>query len=502
MKRDRTKSNEAGAISRRRVLRGLGGFCLALPFLEAFAPKRARADSGVKRYVFMFGGMSIGSDPTGKIAPTVEGPLAGNATAGLQPLYDAGVTDVVSLVSGLQIPVDYTPPVAGRPPSFHSTSHQVLSTGQRYDTNNPGQLGGPSSDWVAAKHIAGNTPAPVLVYRSQPVFYRAGNPDGGTNGVISARINASNQLEQVPPITSPQLAYQALFSGFIPPDPAAAADATRLLAMRKSVVDLVSADASALIPKLGKADQIRMQRHFDELRSLETRLDATTLPTTGSCSLPTPYGSDPPIGDAIDPPDGGDYTANFTNANGYSDEELRATLMEDLIQMAFACDISRVASMMLTHAQCFMNMYQPLGLPSDLHEISHGSIGDTWPEVQDALAKCAAWHVKHFARLVTKLRDTEDADGSSVLDSTALALAFEGGWGFDFEDPNGNGSPHSTENMVMLVGGRAGGLHTQPGKHVKATGSHPAAVLNTLLEAVGADETLGEVPGKVDALLA
>jgi hypothetical protein len=55
---------------------------------------------------------------------------------------------------------------------------------------------------------------------------------------------------------------------------------------------------------------------------------------------------------------------------------------------------------------------------------------------------------------------------------------------------------------VMLVGGRAGGLHTTPGRHLRAPGAHPAAVLNTLLGAVGADETLGEVTDKVDALLA
>ena len=174
--------------------------------------------------------------------------------------------------------------------------------------------------------------------------------------------------------------------------------------------------------------------------------------------------------------------------------------MTDLIHMAFTCELSRVASFMLTYAQCFMNMYTALGLPSDLHEITHGSIGDNEEQMQDALADCAAWHVKHYARLVQKLRDTEDIDGTSMLDNTALVLAFEGGWGFDLES-GGDSSPHSTENMVMLVGGKAGGLHTTPGRHMRAQGSHPTAVLNTVLEAVGVDETLGEVPGKIEGLI-
>jgi hypothetical protein len=74
-----------------------------------------------------------------------------------------------------------------------------------------------------------------------------------------------------------------------------------------------------------------------------------------------------------------------------------------------------------------MNMYTLLDMPSDLHEVTHGSIGDNEDDMQNALADCAGWHVKHFARLVQKLQDTEDFDGSSMLDQTGLVLAFEGG---------------------------------------------------------------------------
>jgi len=162
--------------------------------------------------------------------------------------------------------------------------------------------------------------------------------------------------------------------------------------------------------------------------------------------------------------------------------------------------LSRVASFMLTYAQCFMNMYTLLDMPSDLHEVTHGAIGDDEAQMQDALADCAAWHVKHFARLVQKLRDTAGLDGSPLLDSTGLVLAFEGGWGFDLESGD-QFSAHSTENMVMLVSGRAGGMHATPGRHIKAVGIHPTAVLNTVLQAVGVDETLGVVTDTIPALI-
>jgi hypothetical protein len=108
--------------------------------------------------------------------------------------------------------------------------------------------------------------------------------------------------------------------------------------------------------------------------------------------------------------------------------------------------------------------------------------------------------VRHYARLVDKLRTTQDIDGAPLLDSTAVVLAFEGGWGFDLESGS-DSSPHSTENMVMLVGGNAGRLHDSPGRHLRAQGEHPAAVLNTVLGELGVTETLGEVASTVDALL-
>jgi hypothetical protein len=487
------------SLSRRRFLRGAAGSTLALPFLEYFAPRRAHAAPRTPRYAFLFAGFSIGSYGGDRIAPATEGPWMGTVTRGLQPLVDRGVSDVVSLVSGLEIPVGATPPMAGRPTPFHSTSHQVLVTGQRFDEERYGELPAPSSDWIAAKTLAEGTQHPVLTYRAQPSFYRV-DSDGGTDGVISARMNSSGELEQVPPVTSPRLAYETLFSSFVPPDPDEALAAQRLLAMRRSVVDLVSEDANTLIGKLGHADKIRMQRHFDELRALENKLDSLDLPGVPACEMLPHPGDDPPIGDAIDPSGGGDYNAYYENANGYSNEDLRAEIMTDLIHMAFTCDLSRVASFMLTYAQCFMNMYTALELPSDLHEITHGSVGGSEEGMQDALADCAAWHVRHYARLVEKLRDTQDIDGTPLLDSTAVVLAFEGGWGFDLET-GGDSSPHSTENMVMLVGGNAGRLHDTPGRHIKAQGVHPAAVLNTVLGELGVSETLGEVDDVVPALL-
>src|ERR1044072_1242191 len=94
----------SGARGRRAFLRGMGGIVMALPFLEYFATKPAAAAPPPKRYVFSFGGTSIRFSNGDSVVPKSVGPLKDNLSIGLAPLADLGVTDVVSIVSGLYIP--------------------------------------------------------------------------------------------------------------------------------------------------------------------------------------------------------------------------------------------------------------------------------------------------------------------------------------------------------------------------------------------------------------
>lgn len=472
---------------------------VGLPFLEYFAPARAGTKPVPRQFAFLFGGMSIGSADNPRITPATTGAWLGPMPRALQPLADYDVANVTTLVTGLDLPTGLMVPPGGRQAQFHSTSHPVIPTGQRFGGAIDGRLRGPSVDWIAANVLAGATPFPTLVYRAQPAFYRA-QAAGEINGVISARHNAAGVLEQVPPITSPRVAFESLFGNFIPSGKAEAEAARRSLRMRTSVIDRVADDAHALLDRLGTEDRIRMQRHFDELRTLETQLDAVEIPDPEQCPVPRHPGDDPPIGDAVDPAVDGDYADYYMNANGYSDEDARARIMTDLIYFAFVCDLSRVASFMLTYATCCMNMFPLLDVPSDLHGISHAELGQDAGAVADAMSDAAAWHIGHYSRLVEKLGRAEADDGGSLLDHSAVVLAFEGGWGEDLAtgDPY---SPHSTQNMVMLVSGLAGGLNATGGGHLAAPGVHPTAVLNTVLTAVGVDETLGEVTGTLDALI-
>jgi hypothetical protein len=105
--------------------------------------------------------------------------------------------------------------------------------------------------------------------------------------------------------------------------------------------------------------------------------------------------------------------------------------------------------------------------------------------------------MKHYAYLIQKFKDTPEGNGT-MLDSVVMPMVFEGGHGFD---PEGNkqNSSHSTEKMAVLVAGRAGGL--KPGKHIVATGKHPAMVLVSAMKAAGfTGSALGEVTGEIPEL--
>jgi hypothetical protein len=98
-------------LSRRSMLRGVGGAAVALPFLEAMLDQKAYAAGEIpKRFMLCFGGHSIGSDGPGRSpltqyhVPSVVGANY-NLPQALAPLM--GVKSHVSVVSGLKIPSAY-----------------------------------------------------------------------------------------------------------------------------------------------------------------------------------------------------------------------------------------------------------------------------------------------------------------------------------------------------------------------------------------------------------
>ncbi len=479
-------------MDRRSFLRGLGRVAVALPTLEIMLNSHGEAHADgtpiPKRFLMVFGGHSIGADgdPLHDLyVPDKVGADYDLKTA-LAPLLP--VKDLVSVVSGLKIPWAAENggaiPAGGRSDDFHIQSLNPLFTGMRSVAAKTRTLAGPTADWVVSDAIAGDTKLKALNYQVQAGWYLSVSAPYGRD-IMSAKKDATGKIVEVPATVSPRAAYDGLFANFAPKDPLAAEKALFDLKRRKSILDVVRKSSERLMPRLGVVDQRRLQRHLDEIRDLERRIAAIPPTVTDVCNkLPDP-GADPSLG-GLQSSNGGD---GFDVSKGYSNEDERARVFCDLIAMAFACDLSRSGTLMLTMAQSHMSAHPLIGAPYDLHEVGHAL---KTPEV----SKVIAWHLKHFAYLVGKLRDTKEGTGS-LIDNTAMVYVNEGGHG---RDPEGNkdNSAHSTERMAALIAGRAGGL--KPGKHVVATGKHPVNVTNSAMKAVGVTTGLGEVSGVVDEL--
>ena len=481
-------------LSRRAVLRGLGGAMMSLPLLEMMLDsKPALADSPPNRYIVLFGGQSMGADADPQHDGFVPDQLGSgyDLKTATQPFADYDVGGEITIVSGLDIPVANggAVPAGGRQDDFHINNMGPLITGVRSVAHDKG---GPSSDQIVAAQIAGQTIHQSLVYQVQAAWYLSVSAPYGRD-ILSLKDNG-NGLIEIPGTVSPKQAYDTLFYNFAAPDnEQEAAEQDFAWRQRKSVVDLVKTRADDFVKRLGGADKQRIERHLDEIRELEIRIGKLPPVATGACEQFTDPGADPNLG-GNQPNEGGEnqYEQNL----GYSGEEERARVFMDLVHMAMTCDLSRVASVLVTMAQSHLNMYELSGHSTDLHEITHNGV----PGGTEAVAEAQAWHMKHFAYLVDKLRGTPEANGS-VLDNCGIVWLWEGGHGNDSATGNVL-SAHSTENMAVAVAGGAGGLVR--GQHIVAPASanHPANVLLTVMNAVGASNgALGEVSGTIPELI-
>jgi hypothetical protein len=236
---------------------------------------------------------------------------------------------------------------------------------------------------------------------------------------------------------------------------------------KKSILDAVQNDASALKKKLPTDDQNRVEEHMSGIRDLERSIAA----------LPEEYRR-------VDPPDfDGDM----------KDWPRIAKLQSDLLVQALATRQTRVASYMLTKCQS-ISRFPWLGYTSARHhDYTHAEgrvSGADGAEGQRVLRDICKWHVEEFAYLVAKLKSIPEGDGS-VFDRTALIFVHE----------HAEANPHKNSGLAMLVAGGVGKM--AKGRHTRVTGTAGDIYLTVADEIVGAG--IGKFPTasrKISSLLA
>jgi hypothetical protein len=422
-------------LNRRTLLKGLGA-AVALPTLDAMLNSHgtAYADGAPmpKRFAtFFFGNGVILS----RWRPAATGPNWA-LTEELAPLVN--VKSYVNVVSDYKIKI---PNLRG-----HHTGAAGILSGYPFIALPPGgapynsKFGGPSVDQVAADAIGATTTFPSI---QLAVSKRLTRGEGPTLQFISHRGPDS----PLPQEFNPAALFSRLFAAFAPQDPADPRDR-----LRASVLDAVKDDTRRLQAKLGASDRARLDAHLASISEVRSRILALPPVLTSSCVLP-----DPPTEDNHD-------------IGGIEQLESVSRVMSDLLTLAWACDLTRVASFQFS-GSVGSTVYSAIGQTDGEHSLTHDA------SRQNDVHAAVVYVMNRFAYLLEKLKASQEGTGN-LLDNSCIL----------FSSDVCEGLVHSITDYPILVCGRAGGFLKFPGIHHRSMSSdNTSDVLLTCLRAVGAN---------------
>jgi hypothetical protein len=395
-------------LSRRTVLRG-AGVAIGLPLLESMIPAGMRRASaaGAPRCRAAFIYMAHGAvmerwTPTATGRDFELGPILGS----LAPFRER-----LNIVSGLKLPAAYVgESTAG---AHHTRSSRCWLTCMPLETGTSPT----SADQVAAHHIGQETPLPSLELALE-------------SGESISYLTPQTPL---PMEVNPRVVFERLFGDGATPEERAARQR-----QFSSLLDAVTAPAAALRRDLPAADRERIDRYLTDIRELERRLALAADSPLAELDLP-----EKPAG----------VPADF---------EEQAALMFDLLALAWAADLTRVATLLIAR-ELSNRLYPRSGINEGFHNCSHHS---DVPANIDRLADLNAYHTRTTIRyLLERLADTPDGDGTLLEHSIVV-------YGSGMSNPN----QHDHDPLPMLLaGGGAGRL--QGGRHIRVPADTPAANL-------------------------
>ncbi len=427
-------------LSRRAMLRGGAGIVVGLPTLEIMrAPRAARAADGpARRLVFWY-------TSNGTVMQNWRPAAAGRGFAikpVLRPLDTPELRPYLTLVSGIKMSTAQKSGGNG-----HAAGMTSMLTCRSYKERKPTEFGdvgwggGISIDQDLKTYIKGpplGPPLPSLELGIQTQNHYKNYYSYASYAAGGGSANA------VPADDDPASVYRRLFSS-LPPG-TGRAEMERIVAQRKSVLDFVLDDYASLSARLGGRDKTMLDRHATLIRELEAGIQVMA----SACQKPAAPGAI--ARDAL-------YRDANMPAIGRS--------QMDLLAAAFACDLTRVATVQWSEAQSgsvFTDFIKAdwtrLGSEVYHHGISHAGVaasgqtfGDKPPPsdlqaaANDKLTLINTWFCQQLATFAKRLYDTPDADGKRVLDNTAIVWVSEVS-----EGPN-----HSFENMPYTIVGSLGG---------------------------------------------
>ncbi|KYF88621.1 hypothetical protein BE17_14530 [Sorangium cellulosum] len=422
-------------LDRRTFLRGAGGLAVALPFLDAMSGS-ASAVEFPKRFVVFFTGLGTVKkawQPTG----TETAFELGEILAPLSPYRDK-----LLVIEGVDMESAYNGP---GDPHQQGIGQALTGTELQEGTLFPyacdpaalvGWGGGISVDQLLAARLGQRTKLASLELGVQVQYAN-----------VSSRISYLGPGQPVPPEDDPRAVFDRLFND-LSADPA---DLARRRALRRRVLGSVMEDYGSLSRQLGGEDRQKLEHHLEAVSEIEKRLDAPGL-LGGACAVPE-------LGERLDV---------------YANDNFPAIgrLQMDLLAMALACDLTRIASIQWSATQAG-KVFTWLGQSDTHHALSHSSPG--LQAKQQQLVDIGRWQAEQLAYLLGKLDAVPEGAGT-LLDNTIVL------WCTDISA----GQSHSRRDMPYVIAGRAGGA-LRTGRFLSYAGDPHNNLLVALCNAMGVD---------------
>jgi hypothetical protein len=440
------------ALPRRTFLRGIGA-ALALPILDSMVPAMTAASTtaaGIPRVGFFYvpNGMYLPN-----FHPAGEGGSGFQFTPVLKPLEP--FREYVNVVSGLSnLGVISTNEGGG----VHTRAHAGWLNGVLPKRTEGADItAGKTIDQYAADKLGADTPLRSLELTTESSFM-VGNCE---NGYSCAYLNSTSWRTANTPLPherDPRVVFQRLFGD-------GGSVTARLQQMRKdrSILDSITESFTRLEKRLGVGDRRTVAEYLDSVRDVERRIQKAEQ-NNANAPLPT----------VVQP------------AGVPEEYDEHAKLLLDLLLLGYQADITRVSCMQIAR-ESSTRTYPFIGVPEPHHPVSHHQND---PHNIQQKTRIDAYHISLFGRLIEKMKQTPDGDGS-LLDHSILVY----GAGM------GDGDHHTPIDMPVVLAGRGCG-QLEGGRHMKYALNTPFMNLGvTLLDKLGLNvDKIADSTGRLASL--
>jgi hypothetical protein len=426
-------------LPRRTFVRSMGA-TVALPFLDA-STERTRLvaiemvhgaagcnEWGAKQHMWAPAAVGRGFD----LAPTA-----------LQPLD--GYRDYLTIISNTDCreAEPQTPKEIG---GDHFRSSAVfLTQSHPKQTEGSDVRVGTSLDQMYAQRFGQETPIPSMQLCIEPVD-QAGGCAYGYACVYTDSISWASPSEPLPVIRDPRVAFEKLFGVGGSLEERATRRRTR-----RSILDWVASEMTALKRSLGAEDRERMDRYLSDIREVERRIQRIEARNTSG-----------------DPRELPEAPAGVPDSFA---EHVR--LMFDIQALAFAADLTRVFSFKMGRDGS-SRTYPESGTDKPFHPASHH--GGAERGVRDFFL-INKYHVGLLPYFLDKLKSISEGD-SNLLDKTMIL----------YGSPMADGNLHNHRRCPLVVLGRANGK-LAGNLHVKAPDGTPMAnAMLSMMHSLGMED--------------